>query len=306
MKYAGQDSGVFLYTGTKILNGEVPYIDVWDHKPPLIYFVDALSLLFTPASLVGIFIIQVIFQITSNILLYFLLRKYIPIPLTLLLICAFSIYCLEFSGGGNLTGFYALPFQMLMLLLLSRLSKNNSIASIGFLTGFSFICALMFRQTSISIFIGFALIALLHFGEIKSNIIQFIKKALLGAAIILVPLLLYFGFNNALKDFWDQVFHFNYIYTDVRSVADKIGAVTSGLEALIENGLLLFAVLGIFIVCYKIIRRKEHSLLEEVAVVSFVIEWIFLYSGGRPRITYFMSLLPTFIFLSSVSIGVHS
>lgn len=304
MKFAGQDSGVFLYTGTKIIKGEVPYIDVWDHKPPLIFFVDALSLLITPSSLYGIFIIQLIFQITSNILLYFLLRKYIPIPLTLLLICAFSVYSLQFSGGGNLTGFYALPFQILMLLLLSRLSKTDSIGSIGFLTGLSFICALLFRQTSISIFIGFALIALLHFGEIKSNIIQFIEKALLGAAIILVPLVLYFGFNNALKDFWDQVFRFNYIYMDVRSVADKIGAVTSGLETLTENGLLPFTVLGVFIVCYKTIRRKEHSLLEEVAVVSFFIEWIFLYSGGRPRITYIMSLLPTFIFLSSVSIGV--
>ena len=161
----------------------------------------------------------------------------------------------------------------------------------------------MFRQTSISIFIGFALISLLHFGEIKSNIIQFIGKALLGTAIILVPLLLYFGFNHALNDFWDQVFYFNYIYADVRSVADKIGAVTSGLETLTENGLLPFAILGLLIICYKTIRRKEHSLLEEVAVVSFVIEWIFLYSGGRPRITYFMSLLPTFIFLASVSIG---
>ncbi len=304
MKYAGQDSGVFLYTGTKILNGEVPYIDVWDHKPPLIYFVDALSLLITPSSLYGIFIIQLIFHITSNILLYFLLRKYIPIPLTLLFICAFSVYSLQFSGGGNLTGFYALPFQILMFLLISRLSKNDSIGSIGFFTGLSFICALLFRQTSISIFIGFAIIAFLHFGEIKSNIIQFIEKALLGAAIIVVPLVLYFGFNHALKDFWDQVFHFNYIYTDVRSEADKIGAVTSGLETLTENGLLPFTVLGVLIVCYKTVRRKEHSLLEEVAVVSFFIEWIFLYSGGRPRITYFMSLLPTFIFLSSVSIGV--
>jgi hypothetical protein len=304
MKFAGQDSGVFLYTGTKILNGGVPYNDVWDHKPPLIYFVDALALLITPSSLVGIFIIQVIFQITSNILVFFLLRKYIPLPLTLLLICAFSIYCLEFSGGGNLTGFYALPFQLLMLLLLSRLSKNYTIVSIGFLTGFSFICALMFRQTSISIFIGFAIISLLRFGEIKSNIIKFIGKALLGAAIIFLPLAIYFGLNNALKSFWNQAFYFNFIYTDVRSVADKIGAVTSGLETLIENGLLLFAVLGIFIICYKIIKRKEHSFLEEVAVVSFVVEWIFLYPGGRPRITYFMSLLPTFIFLSSVSIGI--
>ena len=214
----------------------------------------------TPSSLFGIFIIQVIFQITSNILLYFLLRKYIPIALTLLLICTFSVFSLQFSGGGNLTGFYTLPFQLLMLLLLSRLSKDYSIASIGFLTGLSFICTLLFRQTSISIYIGFALVLVGHFGEIKSNLIKFIEKALLGVSVIFVPLVLYFGLNHALKDLWDQVFYFNFIYADVRSQADKIGAVVSGLETLTDNGLLPFAVLGIFVICYKIIREKTiHS-----------------------------------------------
>ena len=136
----------------------VPYIDVWDHKPPLIYFIDALSLLITPASLFGIFIIQVIIPNHQQYFVVFPASEVHSHRIDVAINLCFQCFCLQFSGGGNLTGFYALPFQLLMLLLLSRLSKNYSIASIGFLTGLSFICALMFRQTSISIFIGFALI----------------------------------------------------------------------------------------------------------------------------------------------------
>jgi hypothetical protein len=39
-----RDSGVFLYVAWRFLNGDIPYRDVWDHKPPLVYFVDALGL----------------------------------------------------------------------------------------------------------------------------------------------------------------------------------------------------------------------------------------------------------------------
>jgi len=31
------DSSVFLYIGQRIIKGDVPYLDVWDHNPPLIY-----------------------------------------------------------------------------------------------------------------------------------------------------------------------------------------------------------------------------------------------------------------------------
>jgi uncharacterized membrane protein len=29
-----RDSGVFLYIGWRMLHGDIPYLDVWDHKPP--------------------------------------------------------------------------------------------------------------------------------------------------------------------------------------------------------------------------------------------------------------------------------
>src|SRR5512134_3348825 len=56
-----RDSGVFLYVGWRLISGDIPYKDVWDHKPPLIYFVDALGLSITPDSLWGVWILEVIF-----------------------------------------------------------------------------------------------------------------------------------------------------------------------------------------------------------------------------------------------------
>ncbi len=35
-----RDSGVYLYTAQRMLAGEAPYRDVWDHKPPLVYLID--------------------------------------------------------------------------------------------------------------------------------------------------------------------------------------------------------------------------------------------------------------------------
>ncbi len=49
----GGDSGVFLYAGWQILDGQIPYLDVWDHKPPGILYIDALGLLIGGGSRLG-------------------------------------------------------------------------------------------------------------------------------------------------------------------------------------------------------------------------------------------------------------
>src|ERR687897_1148030 len=61
MTLPSRDSGVFLYVGWRFLNGDMPYRDVWDHKPPLIYFVDALGIALTPDSLWGIWVLRFLF-----------------------------------------------------------------------------------------------------------------------------------------------------------------------------------------------------------------------------------------------------
>ena len=43
-----EDAGVFLYAAQVLLDGGLPYRDVWDHKPPLIYVLDTYKLIHVP------------------------------------------------------------------------------------------------------------------------------------------------------------------------------------------------------------------------------------------------------------------
>ncbi len=57
-KVPGRDAGVFLYIGDRILNGGIPYLDVWDHKPPVIYFINAFGLLVGGGSVWGVWLLE--------------------------------------------------------------------------------------------------------------------------------------------------------------------------------------------------------------------------------------------------------
>src|SRR5215211_9133793 len=70
MTLPSRDSGVFLYVGWRFLNGDIPYRSVWDHKPPLIYFVDALGIALTPGSLWGIWLLQLLFIFFTLLFIY--------------------------------------------------------------------------------------------------------------------------------------------------------------------------------------------------------------------------------------------
>src|ERR671918_83423 len=70
MTLPSRDSGVFLYMGWRFLNGDIPYRDIWDHKPPLIYFVDALGIALTPHSLWGVWVLRFLFIFFTLFLIY--------------------------------------------------------------------------------------------------------------------------------------------------------------------------------------------------------------------------------------------
>jgi hypothetical protein len=68
MAWPSRDSGVFLYAGWRILSGELPYRDIWDHKPPLIYYLNALGLVVSGGSRWGVWCIEFILLFTAALL----------------------------------------------------------------------------------------------------------------------------------------------------------------------------------------------------------------------------------------------
>ncbi len=111
MPYVNRDSGVFLYIGSRLLQGAVPYRDIWDHKPPLIYFLNALGLAFSGGSRWGVWALELGFLFAACFLSLWLIRKaFGPLPaiFSLFLWLVGLTFVLQ---GGNLTSEYALALQ---------------------------------------------------------------------------------------------------------------------------------------------------------------------------------------------------
>ena len=60
----GADSSVYLYVAKGILEGDVPYLDRWDHKGPLLYILDLFGLLIHETW--GIWIVQGLFLLGAS------------------------------------------------------------------------------------------------------------------------------------------------------------------------------------------------------------------------------------------------
>ena len=69
-QYMGFDSAIFKTIGLGILQGKLPYTDLFDHKGPVIFYIDALGQWLIPGK-AGIFLLQIL---SLSLALYFIFR----------------------------------------------------------------------------------------------------------------------------------------------------------------------------------------------------------------------------------------
>ena len=125
----GRDSSAFLYVGKGILQGEIPYLDRWDHKGPLLYLLNAAGLLISGAKGVwGLWAMEMaillgtVFCACKTFTRAFNMSSLVA----MLIIVYFFHWSLQFDLGRNFTEFYALLFQFLSIYIFYNKSKLNS------------------------------------------------------------------------------------------------------------------------------------------------------------------------------------
>ena len=72
---AGRDSGIFLYIGSLILKGKMPYVAAWENKGPLVFYINALGLLTANGSRWGIWFMEFLFLFGAGLTAYTLLQR---------------------------------------------------------------------------------------------------------------------------------------------------------------------------------------------------------------------------------------
>jgi 4-amino-4-deoxy-L-arabinose transferase-like glycosyltransferase len=298
MTLPSRDSGVFLYVAWRLLNGDVPYRDVWDHKPPLIYFVDALGLALTPDSLWGVWILQFLFLFLTLFLIYKLLDAEFGIYAALAGTITLTSGLLTVLEKGNVTEEYALVFQALCFYLFVRAWKGDfpmrSSLWIGVLGGLAF----NFKQTTIGIWIAYAVFLLIFRLRQRKSPLKDLLSLAMGWLIPSALVIIYLASQNALVDFWNQAFLYNFVYIGKHEGIRRLIPVFLKGFAYLQSGWVLYlaiagwlAALGHVLLKRRNLFRETHPLIL-IALINLPIEILLIAVSGRSILHYYLTPLP--------------
>jgi len=304
MTLPSRDSGVFLYVGWRLLNGDVPYRDVWDHKPPLIYFVDAVGIALTPDALWGVWVLRFLFIFFTLFLIYKILDQEFGIYAALAGSITLVSGLLTILEKGNVTEEYALVFQVVCFgLFLNSWRRDFPLRSsfwIGVLGGLTF----NFKQTTIGLWVtyGFFLL-MIRLLQRRFPLKDFLS--LLGGWLIpSLVLILYLASQGAVVDYWEQAFLYNFVYIGKHEGIGRLIPVFIKGFAYLQNGWVLhLAVTGwLASFAYAWLKRRDlfaqtHPLIL-IALVNLPVEVFFVTISGRSILHYYLTPLPAMAILA--------
>lgn len=207
------DSAWFFMCGKAWMNGMVPYVDFADSKGPLLWLIYGVGYLFSPHNYYGVFWIGCLFYTFTFYFIYRTLLMFIPNK--------FQAFAGTFLVGVILFNpvthndiraeDFAMPFIALSLWQMCGIAfekdyLSQNVFKIFFLFGISFSCTFLMKY-SITIFVCFfLLISVFYLIREKADFLKALGGGLLGAAVIIIPFLVYFILQGNLQSFINEYF----------------------------------------------------------------------------------------------------
>ena len=311
MPLTWRDSGVFLYTGWRILNGQVPYLDVWDHKPPLIFYINAIGLAVSGGSRWGVWCIEFLFVLLAALICYKLIKDAFNTPTAIFVTFIWLLSLIFVIQGGNLVAEYALPLQFGCFWLAYDAERRGSYAWRGYLIGM--LCGALFllKQNAIGIGLSIAIyIAIDRFRAGKrKKLISDLFPMFSGGLVTLLIAVIYFAASCAIKQFWDAAFVYNFVYSST-TISRRLASMISGLESFTATGLTQLALAGwaaglIWLFWKKDLAQKHLALLA-IGVINLPIELVLTSISGQEYGHYYMALLPVFALFAGLAYWILS
>jgi 4-amino-4-deoxy-L-arabinose transferase-like glycosyltransferase len=259
MKFWGQplimDEGLHAYMGWGMLQGLVPFKDMYNTKPPGIYVLHSLLFLLVEPTALNIKVFATIYTLGTVLAVFFVARKLAGERAGLFAALLFGI----FSSGANIDGygvnsevFMVLPYTLAAYSLLQAVETGRSkpYFLFGFWTGLA--CTIK-QVAAVNLFwvAVYLLVRLFRANERNRAARRSLKHGLwvaAGAVLPWLPFCIYFYLHDALGKFyyWMVTANARYI-TGGYSYGPNLNMFFDGMSKILsENGLLwLLALAGI-------------------------------------------------------------
>lgn len=294
------DEAIYQVVGDALNSGRSIYSEIWDNKPPLLYYIYALA----NSDMFTVKFLSLIFGTLSIIPFYFLSKKLFANKLTYLTTGIYSLFfALPLLEGNiaNAENFMLLPVITAgFLIYTTAVTKKTKIINLkyftaGLLLGISF----LFKIVAVFDLIAFLffLIFFIYKNQIlNKNIYPKLKKIIKYTLIIksgfLLPVLLVSVF---------YIISGNFTAFIQSAFFENVGYVEYANELIIPQGLLILKFL-ILIISLIVIMRFSKSMSSPVLFIFlwFIFAlWNSLFSG-RIWTHYLLTVLPAFALINGL------
>ncbi|MDE7338253.1 MAG: hypothetical protein K2M92_03085, partial [Bacteroidales bacterium] len=284
--HEGVDSTIFKIIGQGILDGKLPYRDLFDHKGPLIFYLNALGL---AGGKTGLLLLHILFLSVTLYLVYLTSCLFTSCRNSFWVSLISLLFWAIFIQEGNQVEFFMLPAIALSLYLALRIYKDPDKIFGSYFIGLCFAWILLMRMSDAVMQVGGLFVGLCLYGFLKKrfkNTLLSMLWFLAGAATLILPFVIYFAAHNALPEFWYGNFTFNYLYSQ--------GAHRSPYNYGNTN-MLIFLLLSCILAVGK---KKELSCLYFVFVPVAILSYFFVGKYNFPH--YYLIYMPLFALCTSL------
>ncbi len=301
----GVDSSVFAAVGQHINQyGSVIYRDVWDHKFPGIFFINAAIFRLLPEVPYSIQLFEMAYGCLTSIAFYGLLRQLIDRPS--LQVCgtlafAFFSNLHLLTEGGNLTENYMLLPLVLVWLWVTEYVHYRQKWQI-FLAGVAAGCLLLIKPTGI-----YTLVAVGVFLAVNIHA-KFVKPLLFGALGAAIPLAcfgIYLIANDAFPAFFDAAINYNraYLYRPDDTFSSSLLFWESTVRFIAYTALLILPALAAIVLS---LWTRTQRIRVAFVVFWFVLDSIAIFSGMKFYRHYYLQTVPALVVLAVIGINLFA
>jgi len=320
------DSGLFAYGGQQVLRGALLYRDVFDTKPPLVFYLNAAAFRVGGENAWSIWALSILWIAATGLAFFLLLkavtRRRTALATTLLFLAV--LHDSAFYQGGNFTEVYALLPQVLVLgatVWYLRHGRGAIVILVGCLTAVAFLIKPTYLVLGV-VSLGLILEREIAAGRWRGAALR-LAAFLAGMAAVLGVVAAYWGFRGGLGDLLDAVFVYGAAYVrgglSARSLYVSLRKLTVGppmayLTMLVLTGALLYGwelregwrrrrtgSVGA-VVAGSGRSTGPASFIFIVALVAVPLEWALAAFSGQNFGHYFITPLPAMAVMTAFAL----
>lgn len=219
-----RDSGFFMYAGSQILKGKLLYLDIWDSKGPLIFYINTIGLWIGHGSRWGVWAMEFIFLFLSAFLAFNLMKR-----LWGWISALFGSFMWLFAfnnvlRGGNFTEEYSLLFSFIAMFVFWLGLENRQNRIYPFIIGLTLATNFLLRANNIGVQFSIVIVTIL-LGVLDKNYTQLLKYLLwisIGILAVFTIVSLYFLFLGTLDNMIEAAISYNFFYSRGGSKLDDV------------------------------------------------------------------------------------